>query len=112
MVNMKSPKTTEPKRSTHVLGVDKLWGTHADTRRIYICEKFPRKYPFFSILGPGKPKRPFYTSPRSVKAAMATGMVAAVVAVRGPTAAAAVAAAAAAVVLRAFMLKGRRARRR
>ena len=94
-MNMKSPKITEPKRSTDVLGVHKLWGTHADTVRLYIYEKFPRKYRIFSFWAPGKPKRPLYTSPRSVKAAMAPGMVAAVMAVRGPTAAAAVAAAAA-----------------
>ena len=33
MVNFKSPKMTEPERSTHTRGVDKLWGTHADTIR-------------------------------------------------------------------------------
>ena len=31
MVNWKSSKMTEPKRSTHALGVDKLQGAHADT---------------------------------------------------------------------------------
>ena len=68
MVNMKSPKIIEPKRSTHVLGVDKLWGTHADTRRIYICEKFPRKYPFFLFWAQASlndPSRVGARSPRS-----------------------------------------------
>ena len=38
MVNWKSPKMTEPERSTHAMGVDKLRGTHADTNHhLTIC---------------------------------------------------------------------------
>ena len=65
MVNWKSSKMTEPKRSTLATGVDKLQGAHADTIGTQLYEKFPIKVPFFLFWAPGEPSRRLRTSPRS-----------------------------------------------